>query len=275
LFCCTVSGFLAPGGPLKVPDNILDEELLQNSMWPRHPSTGQPVREAFEFLEYIKDNYWNGESMVEQIIRAVLPIFRYAFPGCCGWAFDNATNHNIYATDALIASRMHLDPGGQTQPRMREGFDHTRGLPYPMVFLDNHPDFSLRGKPKGLEAVLRERGLWPAGRRRPDSLKFLVKYPNDHGRPSYQHDFNAQPELKDRCCATTTMAAQKDFREQKGRLQEELEAAGQEIIFYPKFHCELNFIPLRPHWHLTVHENLIILHSCLVIWITRFQKKSR
>jgi hypothetical protein len=143
---------------LKVPDNILDEELLQNSMWPRHPSTGQPVREAFEFLEYIKDNYWNGESMVEHIIRAVLPIFQYAFPGCHGWAFDNATNHNIYATDALIASRMHLDPGGQTQPQMREGFDHTRGLPHPMVFLDNHPDFSLRGKPKGLEAVLRERG---------------------------------------------------------------------------------------------------------------------
>jgi hypothetical protein len=35
---------------------------------------------------------------------------------------------------------------------------------------------------------------------------------------------------------------QKDFREQKGRLQEELEAASQEVIFNPKFHCELNFI---------------------------------
>jgi hypothetical protein len=32
------------------------------------------------------------------------------------------------------------------------------------------------------------------------------------------------------------MAAQRDFQEQKGRLQEELEAAGQEVIFYPKFH---------------------------------------
>jgi hypothetical protein len=84
-----VSGFLTRGGPLKIPDNILDEELLKNPMWPHHPSTGQPIREAFEFLEYGKDNYWNGESIVEQTIRAALPILRYAFPRCCGvWAFN-------------------------------------------------------------------------------------------------------------------------------------------------------------------------------------------
>ena len=44
---------------------------------------------------------------------------------------------------------------------MREGFDHTRGLPHPLVFSDNHPNLSLRGKAKGAEAILRERGLWP------------------------------------------------------------------------------------------------------------------
>ena len=38
------------------------------------------------------------------------------------------------------------------------------------------------------------------------------------------------------------MASQRDFQEQKGRLEEELQAAGQPVIFYPKFHCELNFI---------------------------------
>ena len=36
--------------------------------------------------------------------------------------------------------------------------------------------------------------------------------------------------------------SQRDFAEQKGRLQEEVEAAGHSVIFYPKFHCELNFI---------------------------------
>ena len=37
---------------------------------------------------------------------------------------------------------------------------------------------------------------------------------------------------------------QQDFREQKGQLQEDMEvqAANYLVIFYPKFHCELDFI---------------------------------
>ena len=37
---------------------------------------------------------------------------------------------------------------------------------------------------------------------------------------------------------------QQDFREQKGQLQEDMEvqAADHLVIFYPKFHCELDFI---------------------------------
>ena len=44
------------------------------------------------------------------------------------------------------------------------------------------------------------------------------------------------------CCARRVLSQQQDFREQKGQLQEEVEAANHLIIFYPKFHCELNFI---------------------------------
>lgn len=38
------------------------------------------------------------------------------------------------------------------------------------------------------------------------------------------------------------LSTQRDFLEQKGWLQEELETTHQEPLFYPKFHCELNFI---------------------------------
>jgi hypothetical protein len=38
------------------------------------------------------------------------------------------------------------------------------------------------------------------------------------------------------------MAAQRDFQEQKGRLQKELEPPGQDVNFYPKFHYQLSFI---------------------------------
>jgi hypothetical protein len=34
------------------------------------------------------------------------------------------------------------------------------------------------------------------------------------------------------------LQSQPDFRNQKGWLQEEIEAAGHNVIFYPKFHCK-------------------------------------
>jgi hypothetical protein len=105
-------------------------------------------------------NFWNtvkittgmGNLWLNKLFELRFQFFRYAFPGCRGvWGFDNATTHNTYATDALIAYRIRLGLGAQTQHRMREGFDHVRGLPHPMVFSDNYLDFSLRGKPKGLK----------------------------------------------------------------------------------------------------------------------------
>lgn len=38
------------------------------------------------------------------------------------------------------------------------------------------------------------------------------------------------------------MASQPDFVAQRGKLEEAIIVAGHEVIFYPKFHCELNFI---------------------------------
>ena len=69
-----------------------------------------------------------------------------------------------------------------------------------------------------------------------DGLKFLLQCPTSHGRPGCMLD------LEGGCCARTLMASQQDFQGQKGRLEEELQAAGQLVIFCPKFHCELNFI---------------------------------
>ena len=43
------------------------------------------------------------------------------------------------------------------------------------------------------------------------------------------------------CCGRQVLSAT-GLPERKGQLQEEVEAANHLIIFYPKFHCELNFI---------------------------------
>jgi hypothetical protein len=152
-----VSGFLTPGGKLEVPTSICNAELERNPMWVK--VNDQPIRDSMWLHEYGKDNYWTGEKMVWQTLRIAMPIFQYAFPECQAlFAFDNASNHCCFTEDALISSNVSLNPGGR-QPRMREGFDHRRGLPHPLVFSDNHPNFSLRGKAKGAEAILREHGL--------------------------------------------------------------------------------------------------------------------
>ena len=53
--------------------------------------------------------------------------------------------------------------------------------------------------------------------------------------------FGCDLALNGECCATA-LQSQPDFKEQKGWLQELLEQAGHSVVFYPKFHCELNFM---------------------------------
>lgn len=91
-----------------------------------------------------------------------------------------------------------------------------------MVFDQNHPDPSLRGKPKGMRVVLQERGLWRSG--------LLKKC--DIGCPPGEED----------CCAFSIMSRQPDFVAQRSQLEEVILSAGHKAIFYPKFHCELNYI---------------------------------
>ena len=67
-------------------------------------------------------------------------------------------------------------------------------------------------------------------------MKFLLQYPTSHGWTG------CRPDLGGDCCARTLMTSQQDFQEQKGRLEEEPQAAGQLVIFYLKLHCEPNFI---------------------------------
>ena len=62
--------------------------------------------------------------------------------------------------------------------------------------------------------------------------------PKDSNRTRCNPDFKGKPER----LARSVLAARQDFKEQKGRLQEALECRGQLVIFYPEFHCELDFI---------------------------------
>jgi len=65
------------------------------------------------------DGWWTGEDLVKQVQEKAIPIFEERFPGAIGvFAFDNATSHSAFASDALVAKRMNLSSKGK-QPKMR------------------------------------------------------------------------------------------------------------------------------------------------------------
>lgn len=219
-----ISGFLTPGGPLRVPDHIPDSELLEDlyCKWPLKPD-GSPIRDAFVSLEYGKDNYWTGEKMVDHLVTIAIPIFRKAFPCCQAlFAFDNASNHMAYAEDALLVSRMNLSPGGASVPCMRETFMHGKGLPQHMVFPMNHEMPALRGKPKGIEQVLRERGLWR--NKNAAGVKFRLQCPKKDGREGCPT--NLEDPSVNECCARKVLSRERDFKDQLGLIAEEIYERG-------------------------------------------------
>ncbi|RPB23933.1 hypothetical protein L211DRAFT_838386, partial [Terfezia boudieri ATCC MYA-4762] len=131
------------------------------------------------------------------ILEVAIPIFERAFPEKQAvFLFDNTSNHNTYASDALLVSNINLVSGGK-QAILRDGFIYSKGMPQSMVFPDDYSDLLLRGKAKDIRQVLMERDLW-------------------------------LPSMK--------------LNSQRGSLQEGIEARGHLVLFYPKFHCELNFI---------------------------------
>ena len=154
----TASEFLTPGGRLNVPDSISDEELLQQIDWPLD-GNGKPARYATELFEFEKDNHWTGDKMVDQAVKIATRGFFYAYPGCQAlFAFDNSSHQSCYAEDALLVRNMNLGQG-EKQPILRNGFNHITQEVQSMVFSDDPPNPSLRGKPKGIKQVLIEIGL--------------------------------------------------------------------------------------------------------------------
>lgn len=154
----------------------------------------------------------------------MLDVFANCFPSSKALvALDNATIHSKRAADALSARHMPKYPGWNNKKmedvRMRPGVLPS-GEPQDLYFPHDHPTHP--GEFKGMAQILQERGL-PVLRLTQCSKFKCV-------------DISAN------CCCRRILFNQPDFKAQRPAIQELIESRGHICIFYPKYHCELNFI---------------------------------
>jgi hypothetical protein len=107
-------------------------------------------------------------------------------------------------------------------PCMRNGINPLTGQQQSFYFSDDHPNYS--GWFKGMEQIIREHGLWP-----------------ERGLP-VECAGPKRPEGPASCCCHHLLYTQPDFASQKPLLQEYINSCSHLCDYYPKYHCELNFI---------------------------------
>lgn len=197
---------------------------------------------------------------------------------------------------------MNRGPGGK-QPCMRDTVIPSTGLPQSMVFPADYPGLDrdgnpLAGKAKGMEQVLRERGLLvhlerkhgnklvgvcgfckqsqtareaaiKAAKSKEDEVESGAPSLNSRGVSSLDEEDLFRP--RD-CCMQRVLSLEKDFREEKPLLQLVIEKAGHKCLFLPKFHCELN--PIEMVWGQTKQRMYFTSSSKLDIQLTSTLKVS-
>ena len=184
------------------------------------------------------DKWWDMEQLIDQV-KSTITIFNKAHPDSIAlFVFDCSSAHAALAPDALHAFDMNKSNGGKQRRQ------HDTVIPM------SNPDPTHRGKPqkmtdeqgqqKGLKQVLEERGFDVSGMRA--KCKPVCPFENEN------------------CCMARLLSKQDDFLNQPTMLETVIKAAGHEIIFLPKFHCELNpiemvsEIPMRAY-HVVIMGN--------------------
>ncbi|KIJ53233.1 hypothetical protein M422DRAFT_242361 [Sphaerobolus stellatus SS14] len=153
-----------------------------------------------------RDGYFNCEDLCQQI-EVAIELFEDNFPGTAiaAFGFDNAPGHQKRADDALSAHYMPKFPKKWT----------------------------------GKKGVKMRNGILPSD----EQQEFY--YPDDHPEEA---NLNAEcvnfkcADLNAACCCCRVLFNQPDFIAQKPAIIELVESHGHIAFFYPKFHCELNFI---------------------------------
>lgn len=184
-----------------------------------------------------RDGYLTNVKVREQLLDAIriakakYPEEEHVF------IYDNATVHTKRREDAPSATNMTLGPSknygeiigvdaaGQ-KLRIRTADTTLKdGSQQSFYFPEDHPKYP--GYFKGATQILRERNINTTG------LKLMCP------------KFKCDPKISE-CCARRILFNEPDFANPKSALEEIAESHGCQVLFLPKFHCELN--PIEQCW---------------------------
>jgi hypothetical protein len=121
------------------------------------------------------------------------------------------------------------------------GIEHVQSMQYPC------------GKQKGVKQILIERG----NKHKNDQCHVLNlqcnwckgKVTNAERQKGIEEGY-----INRKCCMSYVLANEPDFLAQEEWLTQVVHVAGFEIIFYPKYHCELNYIEMIWGWAKGYHR---------------------
>lgn len=199
-----------------------------------------------------RDGYFTNSDIIAQLTTA-MDICEVDYPGFrVVFVLDNATTHTKRADDALSARKMSKNPTHPPNPifgvdrnvigpdgkpvygpngkilkeKVRMGDAKLPdGRPQSLYFPEGHPKAGLF---KGMVQILEERGYTGVAGLLAECPKFQC------------------PPGATRCCCRRMLYEEPDFRNVESLVETHCRARGFEVVFLPKFHCELN--PIEQCW---------------------------
>jgi hypothetical protein len=215
--------------------------------WLRSPDGTASARVLFKAGRN-RDGYFSNEEILSHATTAMDILTRYYPDDDHVLVFDNAPTHTKRPDDALSALKMSAKPTDPSHPMFGVDTNVIGANGKPVYGPDGKllkrrmpmADTTFSGAPqalyftpedgtgrkmvfKGMKRILAERGISTAG------LKAQCK------------EFKCIDSTAS-CCTRRILWNQPDFVNIKSCLEEHCEARGFNVLFLPKFHCELNFI---------------------------------
>ena len=191
-----------------------------------------------------RDGYYTNDRIIQHAEKAMEILQKYYLNDDHILIFDNATTHVKWADNALSARHMPKNPSHDWGVTVLAKNDsgaimyHSNGKPQ-NIKVPMEPGHYANGEPqllyfpnrykkagwfKGMAQILQERGL-EAESTLPAECKWFRCPPGGIG-----------------CCCHRVLYNQPDFVHIESILESTCHAKNVQVLFFPKFHCELNFI---------------------------------